>query len=64
MWIETDNSALQALYDQALLGDLCEPPGVEFGDTQRAQVTAEVGERLVEHYDDIRPVEGEEDTDA
>lgn len=53
MWIETDNPACQALYDAALMGEHYEPPGVEFAATGTAQVVAEVGERLVEHYDDI-----------
>ena len=52
MYITTDNEQLQALYDEQLMGDHYDPPGVEFrGGT--AQVVEEVGERLAEAYDGI-----------
>jgi len=53
MHIETSNQALQSLYDADLMGDQYDPPGVEFSATGVAQVTQEVGERLVERYDTI-----------
>jgi hypothetical protein len=53
MYIETSNQALQSLYDADLMGDQYDPPGVEFSATGVAQVTQEVGERLVERYDTI-----------
>jgi len=53
MYIETSNKALQSLYDADLMGDQYDPPGVEFSATGVAQVTQEVGERLVERYDTI-----------
>jgi len=53
MYIETSNQALQSLYDSDLMGDQYDPPGVEFSATGVAQVTQEVGERLVERYDTI-----------
>jgi hypothetical protein len=60
MYIETDNDALQALYDEALMGDEYDPPGIEFSETGVAQVKEAVGERLVEQFDDIH----KRDTDA
>ena len=53
MYIETTNPALQSLYNADLMGDDYSPPGVEFSANGVAQVTQEVGERLVEHYDSI-----------
>jgi len=53
MYIQTSNQQLQSLYNEDLMGDDYDPPGVEFAETGTAQVTQEVGERLVEHYDSI-----------
>jgi hypothetical protein len=58
MRVKSTNPALRALYDAELMGDQYDPPGVRFHDTGTSQeVPAEVGERLVEHYDDIEPYE-------
>jgi hypothetical protein len=57
MRIKTTNPALRALYDEEIMGEHYDPPGVEFASTGTAQVLAEVGERVVEHYDDIEPLE-------
>jgi len=59
MYIETSNPALQSLYDADLMGDDYSPPGVEFSSAGVAQVTQEVGERLVERYDTITPKDSE-----
>ncbi|WP_226479162.1 hypothetical protein [Natrinema amylolyticum] len=57
MWIQTDNQQLRSLYDADLMDDHYDPPGVEFSAGGKANVVQEVGERLVEHYDDISPTE-------
>jgi len=58
MRVKTTNAALQALYDAELMGEQEDPPGVRFYDTGTSQeISREVGERLVEHYDEIEPYE-------
>jgi hypothetical protein len=57
MYIETSNDQLQSLYDKDLMGDHYDPPGVEFSTNGVANVVEEVGERLVEHYDDISEID-------
>jgi len=52
MFIQTSNQQLQRLYDEDLMGDHYDPPGIDFqGGT--ANVVQEVGEALVEQYDSI-----------
>jgi hypothetical protein len=58
MRLTTTNDALQALYDEELMGDEYDPPGVRFHDTGTSQeVPVEIGERLIEHYDSIQSYE-------
>jgi len=52
MWVEIDNEALQSLYNAELMDSL-----VVFSDNQTAQVSQEVGEQLINHYDDIHKSE-------
>jgi len=56
MRLTTTNPALRALYDEDLMGDHYDAPGITFHSTGTSQEVAEVvGERLIEHYDDIEP---------
>jgi len=52
MWIETDNESLQSFYN----AEICEKM-VEFSDSGKAQVSADVGEQLIEQYDDFSKTE-------
>jgi hypothetical protein len=61
MYIECTNPATRRLYDASLTdedGDPVMSDPVEFASTGTAQVSKEVGERLVEEYDDIQPHDG------
>lgn len=56
MRVETTNPSLRRLYNEDLMGEHYDPPGVTFAKTGTSQeLVAEVAERLVDHYDDIRP---------
>ena len=58
MRVKSTNPALQALYDADLMGDQYDPPGIRFHDTGTSQeLSREVGERLVEHYNEIEPID-------
>lgn len=60
MYITNTNEATKSLYTEDLVDDEGEPlldEPVEFSDNGTAQVTADVGEALVEHYDAIEPKE-------
>ncbi len=48
MWIQTSNSYLQVLKSDATLGER-----VEFNESGTAQVSREVGESMIDHYDSI-----------
>jgi len=55
MWIINTNSATRRLFNRDLTDDdepLLDDP-VEFNDNGTAQVSQEVGEALVDHYDTI-----------
>jgi len=52
MWITNTNTATQRLFNEDLMDD-----PVEFAGSGAAQVTEEVGEALVDHYDVIEPKE-------
>lgn len=56
MWIKNTNTATRRLYNEALTDEDGEPlmdEPVEFASNGKAQVTQDLGERLVEHYDTI-----------
>lgn len=55
MWIKSTNDATRRLFD----ADLMDEP-VEFSENGTAQVSEDVGEALVSHYDDIQPYEADE----
>jgi len=60
MYITNTNQATQSLYTEDLVDEDGEPlldEPVEFADNGTAQVTAAVGEALVERYDAIEPKE-------
>lgn len=52
MYIKSENPHLRYLYDEELMGDHYEPPGIEFSEDKRvANVVEEVGTALVESDD-------------
>lgn len=57
MRIRTTNPNLRALYLEDLMENHYDQPGVSFAETGTAQVAAEVGERLIEEYDDFERIE-------
>lgn len=48
MKIKTRNPALRRFYNEAIMGDHYDPPGITFNDEGIARVKREVGEALVE----------------
>lgn len=60
MWIKTDNDALTKLAPEGV-----DPAdAVEFNDSNSAQVTKELGERLIEEFEDIHAKEENEVNDS
>jgi len=52
MWITTSNDSLQSFYN----AEICDKM-VEFSDSGKSQVSADVGEQLIEQYDDFSKTE-------
>lgn len=55
MWIQCTNEATTGLYNDEVMD---EPVG--FSDNGTAQVPADVGEQMIDHYDVIEPYDGDE----
>lgn len=62
MWIETTNTdSAGAPVTSRLKPPFLDEP-VAFTENGKAQVTAEVGEQLCEHYDSVAPVDADDDS--
>ena len=67
MRIKNENTATRRLYNEALMGEHYDPPGIEFSAAGIARVKREVGEALVQSddYPLISAVDdGDTDTDT